>query len=77
MGRFVAAPGLVAALVLLGPGIAYLGYETGRVAEYRRAAVVAENAGAALAGALEVCRLQGDGPAHRVARPEVGGLTPG
>lgn len=65
------------AMLLLAPGVGFLGYEGGRIAEYRRAIAAAEHAGAALEGALGVCRLRSEGRGGEAAERDLSDLTLG
>jgi hypothetical protein len=77
MRRFAATPVRIAAVVAITAIAGVLGYEGGRVAEYRRALAAAENAGAALEGALGACRARVDGDTAPAAEREVADLTLG
>lgn len=77
MRRFIPMPGVLLPMLLLAPVVAVLGYEGGRIAEYRRAVAAAEHAAAALDGALGVCRLRSEGHGGAAAERDLPELTQG
>lgn len=77
MRRFIPVPGVLVATLLISPVVAVLGYEGGRIAEYRRAIAAAQHAAAALEGALGACRLRTERPGGEAAERDLPDLTLG